>query len=200
MQYLIENYGYLGILIGTFLEGETILLLGGFVAHQGYLTLPGVVLCAFAGSLLSDQVFFYIGRRHSHVLLRRHPQWEQRISRLKVSIDRYRIPIILGFRFWYGLRTVTPFTLGMSRIRWPEFIFFNIIAAMLWAVVIGCSGYLFGNVLHRILGDLRKYEVLILACLALLGATIWGLRRWRNKRWEGAERGEPQVPGEQGNE
>ena len=40
LESLIDTYGYLTILIGTFLEGETILVLGGFAAHRGYLHLP----------------------------------------------------------------------------------------------------------------------------------------------------------------
>jgi len=40
LQSIIENYGYAVILLGTFLEGETILVLGGVAAHQGYLALP----------------------------------------------------------------------------------------------------------------------------------------------------------------
>lgn len=182
MEQWIEHYGYLGILLGTFLEGETILILGGFAAHRGYLALPGVIFCAFGGSLLSDQLLFYMGRYHSGFLLRRRPQWEPRIARLKAAIHRYRIPIILVFRFWYGLRMVTPFTLGMSKVRWPEFIVFNVIAATLWAVVIGSVGYLFGHALETFLGDLRSYEMGVLAVLALLGVMIWGLRRWKDMR------------------
>src|SRR5688572_33421924 len=37
---LLDHYGYLAVLVGTVLEGETILILGGFAAHQGYLHLP----------------------------------------------------------------------------------------------------------------------------------------------------------------
>ena len=58
LQNFIENYGYVTILIGTFLEGETILALAGLAAHQGYLLLPGVILAAFLGSLCGDQLFF----------------------------------------------------------------------------------------------------------------------------------------------
>ena len=47
MESLIKNYEHLPILIGTFLEGETILVLGGFTAHQGYLALPWIILAAF---------------------------------------------------------------------------------------------------------------------------------------------------------
>ena len=39
------------LLIGTFLEGETILMLGGLAAHMGYMDVTGVILAAFAGSL-----------------------------------------------------------------------------------------------------------------------------------------------------
>lgn len=61
----LSHYGYLALLIGTFLEGETILVLGGLAAHQGYLDLAGVILAAFAGSLMGDQFFFLLGRRRS---------------------------------------------------------------------------------------------------------------------------------------
>ena len=49
LQSLIENYGYLAILIGTFLEGETIVILAGFAAQLGYLELPWVIVTAIAG-------------------------------------------------------------------------------------------------------------------------------------------------------
>ena len=48
--HLIDQFGYWAILAGTFLEGETILVLAGFAAHQGYLRLDLVILAAFIGS------------------------------------------------------------------------------------------------------------------------------------------------------
>ena len=61
LQNIIENYGYAAILIGTFLEGETILVLAGLAAHQGSLVLTWVIIAAFAGSLCGDQLFFIWG-------------------------------------------------------------------------------------------------------------------------------------------
>ena len=34
LQSIIEHYGYAAILVGTFLEGKTILVLAGLAAHQ----------------------------------------------------------------------------------------------------------------------------------------------------------------------
>jgi len=57
METFLQTYGYWDILIGTFLEGETILVLGGLAAHMGYMDLSGVILSAFTGSLCGDQLF-----------------------------------------------------------------------------------------------------------------------------------------------
>ena len=59
MEHLIDTYGYWAVLLATFPEGETILVIAGFAAHQGYLTLMPVILAAFAGSLCGDQLFFF---------------------------------------------------------------------------------------------------------------------------------------------
>ena len=57
-EFLIGNNGYFVLLIGTFLEGETILILAGLAAHLGYLYLPWVIVVAFIGTLSGDQLFF----------------------------------------------------------------------------------------------------------------------------------------------
>lgn len=50
LEYLVTTYGYPVIAIGTFLEGESILVLGGFAAHSGYLELPRFMGSRFMGS------------------------------------------------------------------------------------------------------------------------------------------------------
>ena len=108
LQSIIENYGYAAILIGTFLEGETIVVLAGLAAHQGYLVLTWVILAAFLGSLGGDQLFFYLGRKHSQVVLSRRPGWKQKAEKVHKMMNRFQTPMILSFRFLYGLRTVAP--------------------------------------------------------------------------------------------
>jgi membrane protein DedA with SNARE-associated domain len=41
LDYIVQTYGYAAIVIGTFFEGETILVVGGF------LHLSGVIVSAF---------------------------------------------------------------------------------------------------------------------------------------------------------
>jgi membrane protein DedA with SNARE-associated domain len=150
LESLIDTYGYVAVLVGTFVEDETVLVLGGFAAHRGYLVLPWVIMAAFLGTLCGDQLFFFLGRKHSQTVLARRPSWKARADRAQRLLERFRTPLILVFRFMYGL--VIPFAVGMSTIPTREFIFLNIIGALVWTLVVGTGGYLSAMPWRSLLG------------------------------------------------
>jgi len=186
MESIVDTYGYMALLIGTFLEGETILVMGGFAAHQGYLHLPWVIAAAFVGTLCGDQLCFYLGRCHSQALLARRPLWQPKIARVNGLMERYQYPLLLGFRFLYGLRTVIPFVSGMSRIPTVLFVSLNIVGALVWAILIGTSGYLFGSAVQTVITDIKHYELELFASIGIVGFFIWFLYfRGRKKAGSG---------------
>jgi membrane protein DedA with SNARE-associated domain len=181
LESLIQTYGYVVIFLGTLVEGETILVSGGFAAHQGYLQLRWVILVAFLGGFSGDFLFFYLGRWHGHLILTRHPIWYARVLKVFSMLERYHTILILAMRFLYGLRTITPFALGMSQISTRRFLFLNTIGALIWAIAGGTAGYLGGQVLERMLGDLTHYEHEILGTIMLLGLLVGGVYWYRRK-------------------
>ena len=178
----INTYGYWAILFGTFLEGETILILGGFAAYQGYLKLPWVILAAFVGTLSGDQLFFYIGRKYGSKILARRPAWQVRADRVRKLMERFQDYLILLFRFLYGLRILTPFVLGLSRVSRGRFLFLNTVGALVWATVVGTGGFLFGQALEVLMGDLKRYEGEILGLVVLTGIAVWMIHAYRRRR------------------
>ena len=71
------------------------------------------------------------------------------------------------------MRTVTPFLVGAAKIAPPKFFVLNFLGAAIWAVAVGTLGYFFGHALEVIIGDLKRYEMILLAVLAGLGLAIW---------------------------
>lgn len=173
MEQLIGQYGYFALFAGVFLEGETIVVAASFAAHQGYLKLPWVILVTFLGSLTGDQLYFFLGRLKGRAYLKSHPLWEPRVRRVQRLLERYRRLVMVGFRFWYGFRTVTPFALGISEVRTGQFIVFNVIGALAWSLTLGLLGFLFGAALETFLADVRRYERAALLVILLVGAGIW---------------------------
>lgn len=181
LENLVSTYGYAGIVIGSLLEGETILILGGFAAHRGYLELPWVITCAFFATLFSDQFFYYLGRIKGRSVIERRPSWKAKSEKVFYLLHKHQVLLILGFRFLYGLRTVTPFVIGASNIPPIRYLVLNILGALIWAVTIGSLGYLFGQTLEIIIGDIKRYESLIFVMLAIAGIAFW-LIQTRKKR------------------
>jgi membrane protein DedA with SNARE-associated domain len=179
---LIHSYGYIGVLIGTFLEGETTLILAAFAAHQGYLELPYVMLAASVGSLCGDQSFFWLGRKRREKTLEKHPSLRARVARAHALTERHRTLLMFTFRFMYGLRTVIPFAFGMSRVPFAEFLSLSTTSSVVWAILVGGVGFLFGNALEGIVGNIERYELVVLAAIAAIGVIVWTIYLCRRKK------------------
>ena len=179
---LIKNYGYLAILIGTFFEGETILILGGFAAHMGFLELPWVIVSALVGSFSGDQLFYYIGRYYGPKVIARRLSWQQNAEKVYKHLHRHKNLLIFFFRFFYGLRNVTPFVVGAANIPRLRFLTLNLIGAIVWAISFGSAGYLFGEAVRLYLADLGRFDIYVLLALVLAGISIWLTTLWRNRR------------------
>lgn len=181
LQHLIDTYGYVIVLVGTFLEGETILVMGGIAAKLGYLKLPWVAFAAFAGSLGGDQLYYHLGRYYGTRILRKKKNWDTKIQRVYSIYSRYEIAVLLGFRFAYGLRTATPIALGAGKMVSPlKFLLFNMISAAAWAVLVSGLGFAIGQGAELLLGDIKRYEIAIMSAATIIGVILWLWQRLRN--------------------
>lgn len=188
LESIIITFGYPALVLGTFLEGETILVLGGFAAHRGYLRLAWVILAAFAGSFFGDQLYFFLGRSRSRKMLEKHPAWLPRVAALQKLLNRHHTLLIISFRFLYGLRTISPFVIGMSDVPIWKFILLNAAGALVWATAVGCAGYLFGHGLEIIIDDIKRYELWIMAAVTLIAAVVFAARHIRRRGVDDAPR------------
>jgi membrane protein DedA with SNARE-associated domain len=176
IEELIESFGYWFVFLGTMLEGEAVLVLGGFAAHRGYLSLPAVLAIGYLGALVSDQIAFQLGRRRGATWLEGR-SWGPRVERCRRLTERFGTPLILGFRFLYGLRTVLPFVWGTGEISSLRFFLLDLVGAGLWALAVGIAGYAFGDTAERVLGEVEQYEGLLALVIVTVGLGFWLYRR-----------------------
>ena len=171
LREFLAQYGYLAVFAGTLLEGEVVLVLAGFAAHQGYLPLPVIMIVAFCGGTLGDQCFYFLGRRWGTALLDRlPPRIQLRAGAVNRLLMRYHAWVIVLIRFMYGLRVIGPIVIGMSEVPPNRFLRFNMLGAAIWAPLIAGVGYLFGHSLERLMGKGERIEEL--GAVVLLGLLI----------------------------
>lgn len=163
----LEVHGYWVLFLGTFLEGEAILLMAGFLAFQGYLSLPGVIGTAWAGSFLGDQFYFYLGHYKGRQILKRFHAIARKFKEALHLIEKYGVFVAFVSRFTYGLRIVLPIILGVTTLPPRTFLWINLSSALTWALVFSCGGYLFGKSASVLLENSSRYEHYLM--LALVG-------------------------------
>jgi membrane protein DedA with SNARE-associated domain len=189
-RFILEHgtWSYLVTFVWTFFEGETFVLLAGFAAAQGLLSVPILLIVAALGSFAGDQCYFWIGRHFGMRLMARQPLWRARVDSALGWLKRYDAGFILSFRFIYGVRNFSSFALGISGIDWRRFITLNFIAAWLWASVFVGAGYLCGHAFERMLGQIaHRFSIVLLGLFVILffvGHLIHKLRRNRRRHAE----------------
>jgi membrane protein DedA with SNARE-associated domain len=171
---LTNNYGelaYLAILVWTFLEGETIVLLTAAALSGGIINLNIwiVLLVSFLGSFSGDQLWFAVGRRYGAGLLARWPSLEDKTAGVFRLLDRHNDLFILTFRFIYGLRNISPFAIGMTHVSRKRFLALNALAAATWANAFVWGGYFLGRALEKYLGQASQAALGILVLAMLVG-------------------------------
>jgi membrane protein DedA with SNARE-associated domain len=179
---LLASYGYPVVFLGALLEGETILALAGFAAHRGHLQLPAVVGLATAGSALGDQIWFMLGHRWGARLLSRYPRFSAAVRRVQPRLRGHADLFVLINRFLVGLRMAGPFSVGMTGMSWTRFTVLDLAGAAMWSCAIAVTGYVVGEGLERLLGDIRRLEVWIILGVLTAAVLLFGIKHLRARR------------------
>jgi membrane protein DedA with SNARE-associated domain len=180
----LEAYGYLFLFIGTFLEGEAVLILAGYFAFEGTLSLPGVMGTALAGSFLGDQCYFYLGRWRGRWLLGLFASMAKKFRRALRTIEKYGSFVAFVSRYTYGLRIVLPIILGMTSLSRKRFLLLNLLSATSWAILFSLAGFFFGKSASLFIEDLDRYEPYIVLALLIIIGCFW-FAHFLHVRWLG---------------
>jgi membrane protein DedA with SNARE-associated domain len=167
---LLEQFGYLAVFVGTFLEGEAVLVAAGFFASQGYLDIFLVALVAFCGAYAGHVFWFWLGRAYGLRLLDRFPSMKRHFGKGVRVFERYGAAAIIITQWIYGVRITCAVIIGMSRINLIKFLLYEAASCALWAVVITALGYYFGRAIDTLLGrveHIEKYGLLIIVAIAV---------------------------------
>jgi membrane protein DedA with SNARE-associated domain len=182
MEAFIDKFGYFAIVVGTFLEGEAILLFGGIFAVMGYLHPIGVIIAAFLGALAGDVASYLLGALKPRRFLRAIGIVRRHEARARKFFQKHGPASMLFGHFFYGMRIAGGFVCGLVGMPMRKFLLWAAIGCSIWAVLVGSAGYLLGQGAIVLLGDVRRYQSWIF--FGMIGMVLAGLTLfiWRTRR------------------
>jgi len=178
MEEFIQTWGYFAVFLGSLIEGESVILTAGFLAHQGYLSLPKIILISFIGTLIADQILYFVGRAYGERVLAQFPKLQDKANRAFKLLHRWDGYFMMSFRFIYGIRIISPIVIGMSGILPKRFAVYNVVAAGVWAILSCSAGYFLG---HIIMDQLHNLPKIILGVIIGIGLAVYAYFYWKKK-------------------
>jgi membrane protein DedA with SNARE-associated domain len=148
MENFLDQYGYLALLVGTFFEGETAILVASSLIYRGLFDFPFTILVAFLGSFISDWIYFLIGRLNGKYFLAKRPNLQAKVQPVTKFFHKHQLQILFSYRFLYGFRIIIPLIVGMSGLSPTRYLFYSALTGLMWATLVSTAGYWVGRLLN----------------------------------------------------
>lgn len=174
----VQEWGYWAVFLGSLVEGESIIIIAGFFAHEGILSLPKIIIISFIGTLFADQALYHVGRHYGIHVIDKFPSLKWRAYKAFSLLKRYENIFILSFRFIWGIRIISPIIIGSSGVAVKRFVLLNILAALIWSVGSCVGAYYFA---HLIMEYLTLMPKIILGAGVVSLIFIYFFQKWRKK-------------------
>lgn len=170
---IVHEYGYYAIAVGTFLEGETVVAIGGFLAAEKYLRLELVVLVSLLGSYIGHIFWFWLGRTQGQRIIERFPRLNAPFDRVIRLVDRHGVAAIFISQYIYGFRITAAMMFGLSHLPLRGFLFWQAVSCLTWSMIMAGLGYFFGRAIQKFLGHTAEIETIgITAIIVIFGAVF----------------------------
>ena len=188
LQELARLYGYWAVFVGIAIEnmgiplpGETIVIVGGFLAGSGELNYWWVLGSAIAGAVLGDNFGYWVGRFGGWQLLVKIGSifrlQEQQLEQAKERYSKNAFQAVFFGRFVTLLRIFAGPLAGITQMPYKQFLLCNFGGAAVWATTIVSIAFFLGKAvsLEQIVSWIAQigFAALVLVVIVLLAPIIW---------------------------
>lgn len=182
-------------LLFPLLPGESLLVTGGLLAADGTLDIRMLAPAVAIVAVLGDQTGYFIGRRIGPALFKKedsHFFKRHYVTESHAFFEKYGPVAIILARFVPFARTFVPVIAGVSYMRYPVYLGFDIVGGLLWGGGMTLAGYFLGTKVPGITDHLEPIilGVLIVSLLPALfsaGRVYLARRRSRDSDTEDTE-------------
>jgi membrane protein DedA with SNARE-associated domain len=178
---IAEKYGYLSVFTGILLEnlgiplpGETITIVGGFLAGSGELNYWLVLASASGGAFIGGICGYFIGKYGGWALMQKLGSIfrvsDKQLEEIKGKFADNAVKAVFFGRFIALLRIFASPMAGVAEMPLPQFLGVNLASSICWATVMTGISYTVGKFvsLEQLIAWVSQFAI-----VALLIAVAW---------------------------
>ncbi len=173
----LSTYGYLILFLYSLGGGFFALAGAGVLASMGKMDLGLSMAVAFVANFLGDQALLLFTRANRHEVLGYLKKHRRKLAYSHLLMKKYGTWVIFLQKYIYGVKTLVPVAIGLTRYDAWRFGVLNLLSAALWALIVGVTAFLGGKSVMLFLAYVKTRPwILPLTGLAVLAGFVWLLR------------------------
>jgi len=132
------------------LGGGMVALAGaGILSALGKMDIGLSVAVATAANFAGDTLLFYMAQSNKSEVMKYMRRHRRKIAYTSLLMRRYGSLVVFIQKYIYGVKTLVPVMMGLSRYDLRRFVLLNIFASVAWGLIVGFGSYFFSSVAKR---------------------------------------------------
>lgn len=172
MEQFIQDWGYIALFLYSFGGGFVGLIFAGVLSYAGDLNIYISILVAGVSNFLGDQFLFFLARKNKNYAKDMMKNSGRKIAFVHILMRKYGSFVIFIQKYIYGVKTLVPLAMGLTKYSAVKFSILNALAAALWACVIGYLSFTAGEYILSLSEDF-KYVGLVTVVLIILAVVFF---------------------------
>jgi len=169
----LATYGYIGLFIYSLGGGFVGLVAASVLSFMGKMDLTLSISIAFLGNALGDIMLFQLTRYQKSMMMDGLKKHRRKLALSHILMKKHGDWVVFLQKFIYGLKTIVPIAIALTKYDFKKFLLLNTLAAAVWALAFGLSSFYFGAVLSKFAIYISENKWLAPVILVSIGGLTW---------------------------
>ena len=148
----LATYGYLILGYYSFGGGMLGLIGAGILSSMGKMDITLSITIATVANFVGDTVLFYLAQTNKTEVQKYLTKHKRKIAYTNLLMRRYGWAVVFLQKYVYGVKTLVPIVMGLTKYDFKRFTLLNIPASIVWGLVVGLVSFYFSEVVRGWMG------------------------------------------------
>jgi len=179
----LETWGYFAIAFFAFGGSLFIVAAAGVFSYMGKMDLATALAVATVSNYVGDMFLFYLGKYQKKEIQPYFAKHKRKIALATLIMRKYGVWAIFIQKFLYGIKTLVPLSMALSKYDFKKFGFYNIFASIVFVLTIGLTAYYSSEFIISMFNVIKeKPWIAPLVLVSVVGSVWYAMEHMTKKR------------------
>jgi len=117
----------------------------GILSAMGNMDITLAIVIATLFNFVGDSFLFYMSQTNKREVMGYMKKHKRKIAYTNLLMRRYGWLAVFLQKYIYGVKTLVPIVMGLTKYDFKKFVILNFFAAIVWGLVVGLVSYYFSS-------------------------------------------------------